>query len=155
MVIRGVFWVFGGLTGSSRRVELELRGRSLEVFLYLVRKGGPAGVREVQRALSLSSPSVALHHLEKLHSLGVVRKDETGAYQAVENVDISVLQAFVRVGRLLLPRMMFYAAFFTTFTSLYLVFEIGRLNPYAISLGVAASAFTWFEAVRAWRRRPW
>jgi SOS-response transcriptional repressor LexA len=136
-------------------VDLELRGRSLEVFLYLVRRGGPVGVREVQRALGFSSPSVAFHHLEKLHSLGVVRKDESGAYQAVENVDITVLQAFVRVGRLLLPRMLFYAAFFTTFTSLYLIFEYAMMDFYALTVGVAASAFTWFEAVRAWRRRPW
>ena len=141
--------------GQPRKVELELRGRSLEIFLYLLRRGEPTGVREVQRALGLSSPSVAFHHLEKLHSLGVVRKDDTGSYQVVDNVDISLLQAFVRVGRLLLPRMVFYAAFFTTFTALYLVIEYPVFNIFALTLGVAASAFAWFEAYRAWRRRPW
>ncbi len=141
--------------GRAKRVELELRGRSLEIFIYLLRRGEPLGVREVQRALGLSSPSVAFHHLEKLHSLGVVRKDESGSYQVVDNVDISLLQAFVRVGRLLLPRMVFYASFFTTFTALYLVLEYPSLNIFALTLGLAASVFTWFEAYRAWRRRPW
>ncbi|MEM3031905.1 MAG: helix-turn-helix domain-containing protein [Nitrososphaerota archaeon] len=143
------------MSGDHRRLELELRGRSFEIFLYLLRKGSPAGVREVQRALGLSSPSVAFHHLEKLHSLGVVRKDESGSYQVVDNVDISLLQAFVKVGRLLLPRMIFYAAFFTTFTVLYLSLEYSRLDIFALTLGLAASAFTWFETLRAWRRRPW
>ncbi len=69
---------------DRKRIEAELRGRSLEVFLYVVKAGKPVGVRDVQRGLGFSSPSIAHHHLEKLHSLGVLQKDDKGSYTAVE-----------------------------------------------------------------------
>ena len=142
-------------SGRARRVDYELRGRTLEVYILLLRRGGPMGVREVQRALRLSSPSVAHHHLEKLRELGVAVKDEAGQYRAAENVDVAVLQAFVRIGRLILPRMMFYASFFTTFTLLYVAFNISTLDLYAMFLGASASAATWIEAIRSWLKKPW
>ncbi|MCS6784080.1 MAG: hypothetical protein NZ581_02650, partial [Candidatus Caldarchaeum sp.] len=142
------------LSFDRKRVEAELRGRSLEVFLYVLRAGKPVGVRDVQRGLGLSSPSVAHHHLEKLHSLGVLQKDEKGSYTAVDKVDVSVLQSFVLLGGKFLPRMAFYAALFTTFTILYLLTHLDAPDPYALSLGVVASAATIYEAVRTWRKRP-
>jgi len=140
---------------DRKRVEAELRGRSLEVFLYVLRAGKPVGVRDVQRALGLSSPSVAHHHLEKLHDLGVLKKDEKGVYTAVEKVDISLLQSFVLVGGRLLPRMAFYAAFFTTFSLLYLLTHINTPDPYVLTLGAASSTATVYEAVRTWVKKPW
>jgi len=71
----------------------------------------PVGVRELQRSLGLSSPSVAYHHLEKLDRLGLVEKDQYGSYSVKRNIDVSVLQAFMRVGKMLVPRFIFYAAF--------------------------------------------
>ncbi|MEM2872469.1 MAG: helix-turn-helix domain-containing protein, partial [Candidatus Caldarchaeum sp.] len=124
------------MSSDRRRVEAELRGRSLDVFLYVMRAGRPVGVRDVQRGLGLSSPSVAYHHLEKLHSLGVLQKDEKGSYTAVEKVDVSVLNSFVLVGRRLLPRMAFYAALFTTFTALYVITHPSSPDPYALTLGL-------------------
>ncbi|MEM1945781.1 MAG: helix-turn-helix domain-containing protein [Candidatus Caldarchaeum sp.] len=140
---------------DRRRVEAELRGRSLDVFLYVIRAGRPVGVRDVQRGLGLSSPSVAHHHLEKLHSLGVLQKDDKGSYTASEKVDISVLQSFILVGGKLLPRMAFYAALFTTFTTLYLATHLTSPDPYVIALGASSSAATLYEAVRTWRKKPW
>lgn len=155
MVFMVWFLVFSGLSGDRKRLEAELRGRSLDVFLFVLRAGKPVGVRDVQRGLGLSSPSVAHHHLEKLHSLGVLTKDEKGAYTAVEKIDISFFQSFVMVGRRLLPRMAFYAAFFTTFTILYLTTHFSSPDPYVLTLGVISSAATIYEAVRTWRKKPW
>lgn len=135
-------------------MEAELRGRSLEVFLFVLKAKQSVGVRDVQRGLGLSSPSVAHHHLEKLHSLGVLEKDEKGSYRAVEKVDISVLQSFVLVGGRFLPRMAFYATLFTTFTVLYLLTHVDSPDPYAVTLGLASSAATIYEAVRTWRKKP-
>lgn len=57
-------------------LEAELRGKTLRVYWYLLKHGGehPIGVREVQRSLGFSSPSVALHHLEKLRDLKLLDK---------------------------------------------------------------------------------
>jgi len=139
----------------GQRADLELKGKTLQVYLFMLRKGGSSGVREVQRGLGFSSPSVAFHHLEKLKSLGLVTKDETGQYGIINNVDVSVLQAFIRVGGLLLPRMLFYAAFFTTFISLYMLTNMANLNAYALILGLSATVVTWVETARAWFKRPW
>lgn len=143
------------MSADRRRVESELRGRTLEVFMYVVRAGRPTGVRDVQRGLGLSSPSVAHHHLEKLHSLGLLQKDERGSYMAAEKLDVSVLQTFIRVGGRFLPRMSFYAAFFTCFTILYVATHLNQPDMYALTLGLAAAAATTYESVRTWRKKAW
>ena len=73
-------------------------------------------LREVQRRLGFSSPSLALLHLEKLLNWGLVEKDNFGRYRAVKKVDVAILQPFTKIGRFMLPRFTFYATFFTTLT---------------------------------------
>ncbi len=46
--------------------EYVLRGKTLKVYLYLLRHKQARGVSEVQHALGFSSPSIAVHHLDKL-----------------------------------------------------------------------------------------
>jgi predicted DNA-binding transcriptional regulator len=136
------------------RIEYELRGKTLKVYLYLLRQGKPVGVREVQRSLGFSSPSVAFHHIEKLTRLGVVEQDSMGDYIISKKVDPGILQAFVNVGRFSLPRLGFYAVFFTTVAGAYLVANLDLLDLYAVVGTVGAAAAFWFEAARLWRRKP-
>jgi DNA-binding transcriptional ArsR family regulator len=139
---------------TSDDIDSELRGKTLKAYLFMMKLSKPVGVRELQRSLELSSPSVAYHHLEKLERLGLVQKDQYGSYTVVRNVDVSVLQAFARVGALLVPRFIFYAMFFTTLLVGYILIFLGNANVYAIIFGASASAFAWFETIRTWRRRP-
>ncbi|TMP97122.1 MAG: hypothetical protein E6K99_09330, partial [Thaumarchaeota archaeon] len=83
------------------RVEYELRGKTLKVYAHLLRVDS-SGVREIQRELGFSSPSIALHHLEKLERLGVVGKDNVGRYFIAKKVDVGILSAFASIGRLTL-----------------------------------------------------
>lgn len=138
----------------SGTLEAELRGRTLEVYWALLSRREPVGVREIQRALRLSSPSVAFHHLEKLLELGVVEKDSYGRYVVAKKVDVGVLQAFLRVGGRLLPRFLFYALFFTTLLTLYLAQTLPSPDPYAATFGVAAVLASWYETIRVWRTKP-
>ncbi len=49
---------------SDRELEAELRGKTFRVYAYMLMRGKPSyGVREIQRALGFSSPSVAAYHL--------------------------------------------------------------------------------------------
>jgi DNA-binding transcriptional ArsR family regulator len=99
----------------EREDELyKLRGKTLQVYIYMLRAGRPVGVRELQRALGFSSPSVAHHHLEKLREMGLVLRDEGNRYLVQEKVDVGILKMFVLVGGRLIPRMVFYAVFITT-----------------------------------------
>jgi hypothetical protein len=139
---------------QKERIEYELRGKTLKVYLYMLKQGRPVGVREVQRDLAFSSPSVAFHHIEKLTRLGVLEQDKTGDYAVLKKVEPGILQAFVNLGRFNLPRVGFYAVFFTTITAAYIAENAAFLDLYALVGTVGATAAFWYEAVRVWRRRP-
>jgi len=115
-------------------------------------------VREVQRALFFSSPSVANHHLEQLRELGLVEKQQSdGNYCLVGEVKIGVLRHFVKLGRLLFPRYFFYAVFSTTCYLVYLFFMSQgyvQENLFVVLFGAVVSAIFWYEAVRVWSMRP-
>ena len=136
------------------KVEYELRGKTLQVYLYLLRHGKAVGVREIQKELGFSSPSVAFHHLDKLINLGIIERDEYERYVLVKKVDAGILQSFVNIAGLTLPRLGFYAAFFSTIAAAYLFTNRDFLDLYAI-IGTLGGAFVfWYEAWRVWRRKP-
>lgn len=139
---------------QEAKIEYELRGKTLQVYLHLLRKGTAFGVREVQKDLGFSSPSVAFHHLDKLVNLGIVAKDEYERYVLVKKVDTGILSAFVNIGRLTLPRLGFYAAFFSTIAAAYLLLDWHVLDLYAVIGTVGGAAVFWYEAWRVWRRKP-
>lgn len=136
------------------RVEYALRGKTLTVYLYLLKHGKAIGVREIQKSLGFSSPSVAFHHLDKLVELGVVEKDEYDRYVLAKKVDTGILHSFVSVAGYNLPRLGFYAAFFSTIAAAYLFFDRGSLDLYALIGTVGGSLIFWYEAMRVWRRKP-
>lgn len=138
---------------DRERVEYELRGKTLKVYAHLLRVDS-SGVREIQRNLGFSSPSIALHHLEKLERLGVVGKDNVGRYFIARKVDVGILSAFASIGRLTLPRLGFYAAFFTTIAIAYMIENGASANLYAVVGTVGGVVVFWYEAWRAWRKRP-
>jgi hypothetical protein len=144
--------------GKDReRVEYELRGKTLQVYLYILRHGKAAGVREVQKALGFSSPSVAFHHLDKLINLGIIERDQYERYVLVKQVDVGILNSFINVAGLTLPRLGFYAAFFSTIALAYILTNLadpGLLNLYALIGTVGGCAIFWYEAWRVWRRKP-
>lgn len=144
-----------GESGSpADRIEDQLKGKTLQVYMYMIRRKEPVGVREVQRDLSFSSPSVANYHIEKLVQLSLIAQDEYGRYYVVQKVQVGVLQAFVNVGGLAVPRMSFFAAFFTTMLVAYLVLNINSPDVFAIGFAVAGVVAFWAETIRVWIRRP-
>jgi hypothetical protein len=76
------------------------------VYVFFLRVDA-ASVRDVYRGCGLSSPSLALHHLEKLERLNLVRKDEQGVYHVIAR-KFGVLRFFYRTGTWLVPRSFFY-----------------------------------------------
>jgi DNA-binding transcriptional ArsR family regulator len=128
-------------------LESELKGKTLLVYWYLLQRSTHSvGVREVQRALKFSSPSIAVHHLQKLQDLGLVEKKGTGEY---------VL--FTKMGRFMVPRYLFYSVLFTTMLATYLTLTmIGQIAPsfYAVIFGFVATLIFWVETSRLWRARP-
>lgn len=139
-------------------IESELKGRTLQVYWHFLSLGKKSvGVRELQRALNLSSPSVAFHHLEKLRRLGLLQKKITGDYHLVQKVKVGVLKQFIGLGKLLLPRYLFYAIFFTTMLVSYLIIYDQTLslhNIVALIFGTSSSLILWYETFRILKQVP-
>ena len=139
-------------------LESELKGKTLLVYWYLLQQPDHmVGVRQVQRALGFSSPSIAVHHLEKLQDLRLVQKKGTGEYVLEEEVKVGILRFFTRMGRYLVPRYLFYSVLFSTMLTAYLaVCIISQVLPsfYAVMFGSVATFILWVETVRLWRARP-
>ena len=143
---------------DPERTRSELKGTTLRVYWALLRKGATgAGPRELMRELGLSSPSVAVYHLEKLRGLGLAEKTESGNYSVREEVKVEVFSEYVRFVGLMLPRYLFYSVLFTTMLVTYLVLFGLSLNPLSIVVlifGITACVVTWYETARSWARRP-
>jgi DNA-binding transcriptional ArsR family regulator len=69
----------------------------------MLRAKKPLGIREIQRALNLSSPSVAQYHLSKLEHVGLVKK-ERGDYV----INKVLLDSCIKISRFIVPRYLFY-----------------------------------------------
>jgi DNA-binding transcriptional ArsR family regulator len=144
--------------GDSEKIRSELKGTTLRVYWALLKKGREgAGPREVMRDLGLSSPSVAVYHLEKLRGLGLAEKNSEGAYIVRDEVKVEIFSDYVRVVGTMLPRYLFYSVLFTTMLVVYLVLYRPGINPQTLVtliFGIAACVITWGETIRVWSRRP-
>lgn len=142
---------------DDEAIEAELKGKTLLVYMYLLRSDQPVvGVREVQRALGFSSPSVSSYHLNKLQDLGLV-DSERGDYRLVREVKIGVLRQFVTLGGIMLPRYLFYAVLVTTMLVTYVIQYPLYPTPQSVStilLGLVPSLVLWYETIRIWRDKP-
>jgi DNA-binding transcriptional ArsR family regulator len=101
-----------------------LRGRTLQVYRFIVKRDEPARIREMQRSLSFSSPSLVMYHVDKLKKAGLVKEEGLGFV-----ADKIVLRNVVRFRAMLIPRYFFYFLFF----SLGAVLEITLFRPLIIT----------------------
>jgi len=101
-----------------------LRGKALQVYHFVIRSNEPVRVREIQRSLGFSSPSLVIYHLEKLKEAGLIKEEGIG-YVA----DKVLLRNLVRFRSTLIPRYFFYSLFFTLGT----ILELTLLRPPVIT----------------------
>jgi DNA-binding transcriptional ArsR family regulator len=124
------------------------------VYLFVLRNG-PCELRDVQRALKLSTPSLAFYHLSRLVQSGIVNRTEDGRYVVVSDISADLLDGYVKFGRRIIPQLFFLSLIFTAILGYY-VYLIWRLPldwddivtiVYSLSIIVL-----WYETVRVWRR---
>lgn len=109
---------------ASEEAKDVLRGTTLKVYRFMLKSSKPVGVREVQRALKLSSPSLAAYHLSKLEEVGLLRQ-EKGEYSA----DKIFLESMIRIRHFLIPRYLFYSVFAVS----ALIVELTLLKPHTLT----------------------
>ncbi len=142
---------------DDANIESELKGKTLLVYMHIL-KGGQetVGVREVQRALGFSSPSVAAYHLQKLQDLGLV-ENAYGDYRLIKEVKVGVLRSFVSIGGVMLPRFLFYAVLVTSMLVTFLAtfpFVLTREYITTLVMGFVPATVFWYETVKIWREKP-
>jgi DNA-binding transcriptional ArsR family regulator len=110
----------------------------------------PIGVRELSRAMNLSSPSVAQHHLTRLESMGLVKR-ELGNFV----VNKVVLENCIKISRYLIPRYFFYLLLSISGLLVELYFyPIILFQAYVIALIIQATVIAIFayETIKIWRK---
>ena len=142
---------------DDAHIESELKGKTLLVYMHILKAGRETvGVREVQRTLGFSSPSVAAYHLQKLQDLGLI-ENAYGDYRLIKEVKVGVLRSFVSLGGVMLPRYLFYAVLVTSMLVTFLVmFPFSPTREYMTTLvmGLVPTALFWFETIKIWREKP-
>ena len=141
---------------DSQKIDRHLKGNTLKVYWYLLRTPrGSAGIREIQRALHFSSPTLAQYHLEKLRELGLAKKEST-EYVAIGEANVGVLKPFLRFGTLFVPRFVLYAVVFTVLFFFFLtqLGEVSFYSIYGLVVTLIAAGILWYESARAMRERP-
>jgi hypothetical protein len=116
----------------------------------LLKANKPLGIREIQRTLKLSSPSIAQHHLARLEEACLVKR-EYGDY-VINRVE---LENCVKISRFLIPRHLLYLMFAIA----VLVLELAVLEPLFIpGYGISVAAVVIFivifsyETIKTWRK---
>jgi hypothetical protein len=139
------------MNSDSKDLERRLSGRTLQVYLYLQKKKEPSGIREVQRDLGLSSPSVAEYQVDKLVGMGLAGRDNYARVFVTRKVKVKAMESYVNFGRFTMPRLAFYASVFTAVAALYVILAFDSLSAYGVAVPAGAAAIFWFEAYKLWK----
>ena len=131
----------------------EIAGNTFRVYLHLLRAGA-SELRDVQRSLGFSTPSLASYHLGRLVEAGYVKQNERGQYVAVEGAAGDLLEGYTKLGVFLVPQLFFFALFFTAVVGFfaYMSLSLSSYVPLLVGTSLAMVAVLWYETFRVWRR---
>jgi hypothetical protein len=132
-----------------------LNGTTLMVYFVLLNKK-QIGVRELQRHLDLSSPSVAKYHLEKLVNLYLIQ-NKNGIYHLYRKANLPVLTSWILIGKQLFPRVIFAAIFFTFVFIGYIIFIYSNWNKdsiFVIIFGLSIMIYAWLDVILQLKHKP-
>ena len=126
---------------------------TLRVYLYML-KAKVSTSRDVGKALNFSSPALAQHHLEKLSRFGLVVKNYDGSYH-VKSRSFGILKLYLRSGRWIIPRTIFFVIIFGILTAALLALT-PQHSLFLLALVVSASglAVAIYETVRFYKVLP-
>ncbi len=129
------------LSGEARDPLRVLGGTGLRVYMYMLRRSRPVGVREVQRALGFRSPSTARHHLERLVELGLAERTSEG-YRA-KPPRSGLLTLYIQARGRVVPRLVGLASASTAGLLAYVL--LGGADPVALLIMAVVTILLWRE----------
>lgn len=138
-----------GFNNLTKKDSISLKGTALDIYRLLLKTQKPLGIREIQRTLNLSSPSVAQYHLAKLENEGLLKR-EAGNYV----VDKVLLDNCIKISRFIVPRYLFYSIFAIVAFLVELLFLrpviITREYFFFISITGLLATILLYETVKIW-----
>jgi hypothetical protein len=131
----------------------EIKGNTLRVYIFLVRHG-PSELRDIQREVNLSTPSLASYHLGKLVAAGYVTQDRLGRYVATGEASGEILAGYSNIGVAIVPQLFFFALLFTILTTFFSYLALFRADVtiYLVAVSFAMVIVLWLQTVRIWRK---
>ena len=142
----------------SDKIHEQLKGKTLRIYWYMLRHPTPKSARAIQRETKISSPSLALHHLNKLIDLGLVKTDENGSFYLAETVKIGILSFFIGSGLFVVPRYLFYGLFYIGIFIGTLILFSWEFTPQVMLLIIVlifGIISTFYETYNTWTQRPY
>ena len=136
-----------------------LKGKTLQIYWYLLLTG-KSGVREIQKQLKIPSSSTVHYHLNKLLQAGLVNQDTLDKYFVEEPVKAGILGLYIKIGRRMIPRMLFYLSFFLVCGVLYISYLILNSNVIQfvdglfLVLSFSGILFFSYETYKIWKMKP-
>ena len=136
-----------------------LKGKTLQIYWYLILTGR-SGVREIQKELNISSSSTVHYHLNKLLNAGLVNQDTFDKYFIEETVKSGIMGLYIKIGRRMIPRMIFYLSFFLVCGILYISYLILNSNVIEfvdglfLVLSFSGILFFSYETYKIWKMKP-
>ena len=132
----------------------QIYGKTWDVYLCILTSSVPIGVRDIWRALGLSSPSLAQYHVNKLVELKLIETTTGGKYVTNDEERLETLRSFLRLRGMLIPRMVVYAALLSGVLVSYVLFWPWRgdfRDLVTVSVTLFSVAAFLFEAVKQYR----
>lgn len=146
---------------KSAKEEL-LQGKTLQIYWYILTHSY-AGVREIQKALNISSPGTVSYQINKLVKAGIISKNEDeGKYSINEEVKRGILKLYLRIGYLVIPRISLYLVIYILGFIWYLIIALisGEefiADPFGLLLLfflIFGTVILIFESFKIWKLKP-
>ncbi|MFX0050112.1 MAG: hypothetical protein ACFE8U_02365 [Candidatus Hermodarchaeota archaeon] len=138
-----------------------LQGKALQIYWYLLTHE-PHGIREIQKALKIPSPSSVSFQINKLVENGIVSKTENDKYFIKEEIKSGILSFYIRFGYRIIPRFSVYlCVYIAGLLGFFLVLLRGGdqylFNPtnfvFLLYLIFGTGVFV-YESIRIWKMKP-
>lgn len=134
-----------------------LKGKTMKVYALLLTKD-TVRLRDIQHTLNFSSPSLVLHHLNKLIEADLVVKDVWGDYAVKKDVRVGSLSLFVKLGSRFLPRFLFQATLLICILIPYVLFFMSippdGKDILFLFVVITTTCLLIYEAYKMWFLKP-
>ncbi|MFW9990773.1 MAG: hypothetical protein ACFFD4_01815 [Candidatus Odinarchaeota archaeon] len=149
------------IMGDQSEPDEAPSGKALQLYWYLLTHG-PTGIREIQKALKINSPSSVAFQVNKLVKNGIVSKNENDKYFIKEEIKSGILSFYLRFGYRMIPRFSVYLCIYLAGLLgflLVLILEGDQfiLNPVNMAFFlylILGSGIFIYESVVIWKMKP-